>query len=487
MARGQCLVWHALSSIGLFLPTLVPGREWRRAALLAVARVALLALSAMIVEPSTSGRAQEWLGPADACAPDMLLGDWGGSRSALAEKGIRFGLQNQTELWGNLMGGRRQAIEYDGLATTSLCIDLGKAAQWKGATFFANGFQIYGPGPSIPLLGALQLVSNIEATPSTKLYDLWFEQQLFGGKVLVRFGQQGANDEFMIAPYAGVLLNSSFGYPAALAIDLPSGGPNYPLAVPFVRLFYTPTQELSMMAGVFTDDPAPPGAGDPQLRDRHGTAFRLNDHALSFTELWFSPGLLTSLGTPGTYKLGAWFATGPFTDELRDTHGLSLANPASNGIPAVHSGDYAIYGIINQMLWRKPNTMTQGIGYFLEIMHTPDDRNLSDWFIEAGLNWTGPLPGRSHDQAAIAVTYAGIGAAARQFSRDVVFYSGLGTPYAQGEPIIEATYHLRLTPWVKVQPDLQYVINPGAGVPTPQNPTRLKNALVVGMRMTVNF
>ena len=178
----------------------------------------------MIVEPSTNARAQEWLGPNDACAPDTLLGDWGGSRATLAAKGIRFGLQNQTELWGNLTGGRRQAIN-DGLATASLCIDLGKAAQWKGATIFASGFQIYGPGPSIPLLGSLQLVSNIEATPSTKLYDLWSSSSCSAAKSWFASGSKGRTYEFMIAPYAGFLLNSSFGYPALLAIDLPSGGP----------------------------------------------------------------------------------------------------------------------------------------------------------------------------------------------------------------------------------------------------------------------
>jgi porin len=108
-------------------------------------------------------------------------------------------------------------------------------------------------------------------------------------------------------------------------------------------------------------------------------------------------------------------------------------------------------------------------------------------FIEGGLNWKGPFSGRSHDTAGIALTYAGIGATARGFSQDVVFYSGLGTPYAQGEPIIEATYRARLTPWLKVQPDLQYVINPGAGIPTARNPAPLKNALVTGIRVTVNF
>ncbi|MBV8739732.1 MAG: carbohydrate porin [Alphaproteobacteria bacterium] len=434
-----------------------------------------------------TGRAQIWLGPNDVCAPDTLLGDWNGLRSALAPHGVNYGLQNQTELWGNLTGGVKQGIAFDGLLTASLCIDLDKAANWKGATFFANGFQIYGPEPTQELVGALQLVSGIEAAYSTKLYDLWLEQQFFDGKLLLRLGQEGASDEFMLAPFAGIFLNSSFGYPALLALDLPSGGPNYPLAVPFFRLLYAPNEQVSLVTGVFTEDPAPPGTGDPQLRDRHGTAFRLNDHALSFAELWYSPAFMTAQGLPGTYKLGAWFATGPFTDPLHDTNGLSLVNPASNGVPATHTGNYAIYGIINQLLWHKPNTQAQGIGYFLQVMHAPDDRDLSDWFIEAGLNWKGPLPGRSHDQAGLAVTYAGIGAAARQYSRDLIFYSGLGTPYAQGEPIIEATYRARLTPWFKLQPDVQYVINPGAGIPIPGHSTPLKNALVLGLRMTVNF
>jgi porin len=451
------------------------------------ALAALLMFATAVIGAPSAGLAQIWTGPNDACASDALLGDLGGLRSRLAEDGIGFGLQNQTELWGNLTGGRRQGIEYDGLATASLCIDLDKAAQWKGATIFASGFQIYGPGPSIPLVGALQLVSNIEATPSTKLYDLWFEQQLFDGKVAVRFGQEGSNDEMMLAGYAGLFLNSSFGYPAMLAIDLPSGGPNYPLATPFVRVNFSPSNEISLVGAVYTEDPAPPGSGDPQLRDRHGTAFRLNDHALSFTELWYSPAFLASQNLPGTYKLGIWYATGPFADTRHDRLGISLANPASNGIPQTHSGDYAIYWIINQMLWHKPKTEAQGIGVFLQIMHGPDDRNLSNLFIEGGLNWKGPFAGRSHDTAGIALTYAGIGATARGFSQDVVFYSGLGTPYAQGEPIIEATYRARLTPWLKVQPDLQYVINPGAGIPTARNPAPLKNALVTGIRVTVNF
>ncbi len=237
--------------------------------------MALLIVAGCICGFSRVGRAQIWLGPNDACAPDTLLEDWNGLRTTFAAHGVGYGLQNQTELWGNLKGGLKEGISFDGLLTASLCVDLDKAANWKGATFFASGFQIYGPQPTLGLVGALQDVSNIEAAYSTKLYDLWFEQQLFDGKLVIRFGQEGSNDEMMLAGFASLFLNSSFGYPALLTIDLPSNGPDYPLAAPFFRVNFSPNDEISLVGAIYTDDPAPPGTGNPQLRDRHGTAFRL--------------------------------------------------------------------------------------------------------------------------------------------------------------------------------------------------------------------
>ena len=457
-------------------------RGWSIAARAAAPLLALLALSPAA---AIAASPQSWLGPSEVCSPDTLLGDWGGMRTHFNDAGIGIGLQEQTEVWGNLAGGIKQGATHNGLTTADLCIDLEKAIHWTGAKIFTFGFQIWGPGPTRDYVGALQLISSIEATPSTKLYDLWFQQDLFDGKVSLRFGQGGLDDEFMMAPYDTLYLNSSFTLPPLVALNLPAGGPAYPLAAPFVRLLLNPTNEISLMSAMFTEDPAPPGTGDPQQRDLHGTAFRLDDHALSITELAYTPSFLKDL--PGVYKLGMWYATGSFTDQRRAVHGLALANPASSGIPLADAGDYAVYAIANQMLWHKPGTEDQGIGVFLSIQHSPADRNVNSWFIEGGVNWKGPIPGRSHDEAGIALTYAGISGDLRQYSQEVIYYTGLGTPYTAGEAIIEATYRLRLTPWFKLQPDLQYVINPGAGIPTPQSPTPLKNALVLGMRMTVNF
>ncbi len=448
---------------------------------------ALLTFALAAFGVSAAGRAQTWIGPNDACAPDMLLGDWGGLRSRLADHGIGFGLQEQSEVWGNATGGLGRGAAYDGLTTASLCVDFDKAIHWTGATLFANGFQIHGVGPTGQLVGALQTISSIEATPSVKLYELWFEQRLFGALFSLRLGQEGADAEFMLTQYGGLFLNSSFGFPALPALDLPSGGPEYPLATPFVRAQFQPNGEFTLLGAVYNGDPAPPGTGSPQLRDLHGTAFRLNDHTLSFAELQYSPAILMNLGQPGTYKLGMWVATGPFADPVQDTVGLPLADPASTGTPLQHATDHAVYAIIDQMIWKKPKTATQGIALFVQIMHAPENRNLSDLFIEGGLDWKGIIPGRSHDAAGLAVTHAGIGAAAVRFSQDAVFFTGFGTPYSPGETIVEATYRARLTPWLKVQPDLQYVVNPGAGIPSTQSPVPLKNDLIFGVRVTVDF
>ncbi len=443
-------------------------------------------LGALIIGLSMPAAAQTPASEDNLWERDALTGDWGGLRSRLGEAGITFSLQEQSEGWANLAGGLKRGGAYVGLLSAGVAIDLDKAVGWRGASFLANGFQVHGIGPTPLLVGSLQLVSSVEATPSAKLYDLWLEQRLFDGKFSLRVGQEGANDELMMSQYAALFVNSSFGFPPVLVLDLPSGGPNYPLATPFVRAKYQASDEFTLLAAAYSGNPAPPGAGDPQLRDRHGTAFRLNQ-ALSFAELWYAPGALAALGLPGVYKLGAWRDAGRFPDPLLDTAGLSLADPASAGAPRLHAGDYGAYAVIDQMVWKRPETNAEGVALFVQLMGAPANRNLSDLFIAGGAYVKGPAPGRPDDLAGLAVTYARIGAAARHFADDVIVFKGSGAALARGETVVEATYQASLAPWLKLQPDVQYVVNPGAGIPTSQSALPLKNDLIVGLRVTVNF
>src|SRR5229473_2024953 len=143
--------------------------------------------------------------PAEAApSPDDPLSFLRRQRNKLKEFGITFKLQEQSEVWGNLTGGGRRATSYNGLTNAKLDIDLEKAVGWSGAEFFVNAFDIHGHGPTQSLVGNQQIVSSIEATPSIKLFNLWLDQSLFDKRLSVRIGQGGADEELMIAQYAGL-------------------------------------------------------------------------------------------------------------------------------------------------------------------------------------------------------------------------------------------------------------------------------------------
>jgi porin len=100
---------------------------------------------------------------------NTLTGDWDGLRTRLVNDGFTFALQQQSEVWANALGGLSRGGAANGLLTLSLAVDLDKAVGWKGGNLFVSGFQVEGVGPSPLRVGALQLVSSIEATQSTKL------------------------------------------------------------------------------------------------------------------------------------------------------------------------------------------------------------------------------------------------------------------------------------------------------------------------------
>lgn len=53
--------------------------------------------------------------------------------------------------------------------------------------------------------------------------------------------------------------------------------------------------------------------------------------------------------------------------------------------------------------------------------------------------------------------------------------------------MVEATYLLQVAPWIALQPDLQYVINPGAGIISGLDRRPIRNAVVIGMRSLITF
>jgi porin len=55
------------------------------------------------------------------------------------------------------------------------------------------------------------------------------------------------------------------------------------------------------------------------------------------------------------------------------------------------------------------------------------------------------------------------------------------------ETFFEVTYQYQVTPAIQLQPDLQYVINPGGGVLNSNASGTIKNELVMGLRTNILF
>jgi porin len=422
---------------------------------------------------------------------DRLTGDWGGARKQWEDAGVTFGATDVSETLSNPTGGIRQLTIYQGLLDVSLNLDLDKLLKWPGATFYTDGYWISGEGLSRNAVGNLLAVSSIEALASTRLHDMWLQQGFLNDQASLRVGQIAVDDEFYISQYSAGFVNSTFGCPDIWSTDLPSGGACYPFATPGARLRVAPTTGLSFSAAVFNGNPAPPGPGDPQVLNSSGTNFLIGEGgfmpvaelAYSFDEEPIASNRLSDV------KLGAWYHTADFPDLRRDSLGHSLADPTSSGIPATHDSNFGAYFVLDKMLWRRPDTATQGLAAFLRVGYAPPDRNLISLEIDAGFTFKGLFPNRELDVLGVGASYARIGYS-RRLDRDEILFTGIARPIRDYESVLEITYQARIAPWWLLQPDLQLVFHPGgftsAPLPAPIGQP-IPNALVVGLRSTVTF
>jgi porin len=419
-----------------------------------------------------------------------LLGDIWGLRPALSKYGITLNITENAEVFGNVTGGVKQGFEPNGLTTATVQLDTQKSFGFSGGQFNVSGLQIWGGYLSQDNLRNLQRVTGIEADVSVRLWELWYQQK-FGDKFDVKVGEQSLDQEFMVSPSATYFLNSMFGWPMLPSADLPAGGPDYPLAAFGVRGRTQVTDNVTVLAGLFNGSAIPRNSPNSQMSNPNGVSFPLDTGIFAIAELQFTvPGLGASAKVNDAYKIGAWYDSYNFPDQQYDTMGVPLASPLSNGIPANHSPNYSIYGLMDKVIWLAKGDSNRYATAFVRPMFTTlQDRNLISFSVNGGVTLHEPLPGRDNDTFGLGFGVAKVSNSASAYDWDLRFYDPtVYTPVRSAETFLEATYQVQVAPWWQIQPDLQYVINPGAGIVNRNNPTqRIKNELVVGLRTNITF
>jgi porin len=434
---------------------------------------------------------------------DYGTGDWFGMRTALEDEGVEISGGYTTEGWGNTTGGLKRGAVYTGLLDFGATIDLEKLVGWKGASVSTTWLWLSGRDASEDLVGNFLTISNIAGFNTLRMLELWFQQDFFEpgddrpAGLSIRVGQLTADSEFVISDYGALFTNGTFGWPAFLYTNIPEGGPGYPMGTLGIRVAVNPWEWMTLQSAVFQ------GNVFAQNVNRHGFKWDLKSDEGYFwiNELQVRWNQDTK-ALPGQAKFGAWFHTADFADPFFDEDGVPLVDADSSGNPETHSWNYGFYWILDQMLYREPGRESepptslgkdgksvssskeskqveeepskQGLGWFGRIAFEPQDRNFVGFYFESGLVYTGLIPTRDEDQVGVGFVYAQLTNGARK-TLELEGSRGVGA-----EMVLEFTYKAILTPWLNIQPDAQFIINPGAT-------QDLNNSFIIGMRASVNF
>ncbi len=448
---------------------------------LLAALLLLLPAAALAQIPERGPRSD---GPVESTLRNALPGggDPFGSVRWLEERGVQFRLSYITDVLGNVRGGQRRGWINQGLFEPSLKIDLDRMAGIPGLRLYANAFLIHNTGRiRRDLVGGVNTIAAIEAMPRARLSEAWLEQDLWGGVVRVRAGQLAADVEFLFSDLSSMFLQSDF--PTISALNLPGGGPAFPLATPGAMLQIEPGPRLNFRAAIFNGDIGPPARDgvDDQVRNRYNTNFRLRDPALIFAEARFQtnqePG---ATGLAQIVRLGGWAHLGRFENLRRSADGSLLADPASVGTPLRRRGTGGLYAVLDQQVWRPAGgDALSGVSFFGRVSVAPSDRSTIGFYADGGVVFADLVPGRPNDRFGLSVIHARYADAVRRFDEDFARLNPGAPARRVHETNLELTYLAEILPGFDLQPVLAHIWNPS------EIPGR--NALVVGFRTRVLY
>lgn len=382
------------------------------------------------------------LSPAISAAEDdsgeHLLGNWGGIRSSLAESGVTVESILTLDAVSNLDGGISRETVGLGNFDLTATLDTETFGLWKNGTLFAYFLGNFGDEPSAHI-GDLQVTDNIETYSTAKLYEFWYEHRFFEDKFTALIGLHDLNSEFDVLDYAGTFIHASFG----IAPDLSQVGPSiFATTALAARFKFQPTENFYALTAVYDGVP-----GDPE--NPRGTRIKLRSDDGIY---WISEVGAISAEGERHYKagLGYWYTNTDFEDYAGNER----------------SSNNGIYSLGEVSLFAESEGSEQGLGVFYQLGFAASDRNQISNYLGAGLSYTGLFPSRDEDVFALGMARARNGSAYLEAV-------GEGDRY---ETAIEATYRAPLLPYLSVQPDFQYIVNPGTD-------PALKDAVVLGVRV----
>lgn len=345
-----------------------------------------------------------------------------------SERALRLGAIYTSDSIANVHGGLKTGFSQMGM------LEMTADARWNafgvdGLTAHANIEYVHGRSLSGKLIGDAQVSSNIDAPNGIRLFEAWLSVPV-ARDGFVKAGKIDLNSEFDVQDVGALFLNSSHG----IGPDFSQSGRNGPSIFPTTSSAVVAgiTQgKVSFRAGLFDAVP-----GDPDYPRRTVVRFPGDTGLLLVGETEIQ------LSDDAELQVGAWAYTTRFE---------TISDPERQ-----QRGNRGAYALVEGRLGSikgHPVEAWARIG-------TADTRfNAIGMYVGGGVTIGAP-----ERRFGAAIAHARLGSPARADSPE------------RAETIIEITYAHAIGDRLMVQPDVQYVINPGFD-------RSLRNSLSAGVRL----
>jgi porin len=410
------------------------------------------------------------------------LDEWNLLRSHFDARGITLETVNTTDIGSDVNRKRNHRALVIGDIDLLLTLDTEKLFRWEGGTVFLYGLGLY--GGNIAEGRDAQGISNISAPNIWKLFEAWYQQNLFQERFSVLAGLYDVTSEFdVISSASELFVNSSFGTNPTFALS----GKNGPSTFPNVSLGFRAqaklTDNLTLRAvvadGVPGDPPDDSNTMSVKLRQKDGilftteAAYYVGKPDLQQTDrqgvgaerprrlVLRRLGRAAALQYDAKFALGGWF----YTTDLDD-----LSERDSGGNPVERNGTHGIYGLAEQLVYGEPGPGEQGLWLFGQAAYANPKVNRFSHYFGGGLVYKGLIPGRDFDETGFGFAIARTSSHYKDGQRQE------GKRVSDHEAALEWTHSINLSPALMIQPDVQYIIHPNT------DPTR-NNALALILRL----
>lgn len=374
-------------------------------------------------------------------AADTFTGDWNGLRTWAARSGYLLEGGIRVDSFRN-RGARQDGTRTITHLDLKLGLNLEEIAGWRGTTALINVINDTGRGPQADLVGGLVGVSGIEADapPTTRLFNAWVQKRLWDDRLAVLFGLYPIDSEFFTMESASVFIQPQYGTPADLALTHEPSIFNH--SALGLRVRWAIDSAAYVMAAVLDGVP-----NDPHHPRRTRIHLSSDDGSFQIAELgWHPEPDNKDLAGHVKLALGFW--------------GYSRREPdLESGKAKRPIGAYVLGERKLLSLNAESSRIVTGFARWTwsEGKTTPLRNSFN-----LGLRVQGPMASRPQDVLGIAWTTANTASAWR--AREVAV--GLAEPDRR-ESTLELTYRLALTKALAIQPNFQFIRNPGAhaGIP----------------------